>query len=127
MQVTLSQFKGFEGTVVIKPLANTERYELLAELSIEITGDKSLDRSIREAFGDFKKIAQLMRYCSKKIVSIDLKKDGVEYKTWQELDDDPSCQTAMLKIMMSCLGLNDKKKQKNSNKKPDGSTTASLN
>ena len=126
MKVTLSDFQGFEGSVVINPLSNIDRYDLLAELDIKISATNT-EGDIASAFSDFRKIASLMRHTKDRVESVDLHSPDKGYKSFDDLNEDPEAQNIMLKIMMATMGLQDKKKQKSSKRKRDGSTMVSQN
>ena len=127
MEVVLTDFKGFKGQIVINPITNIDRYKLIGKLSIGVKGDKSIDKTITEAFSDFNQIAKLMEYCGSRVISCDLEGDGVHYQSWNDLNADPEAQFIMMKVMTAVLGMSDKKKRKSLSKKPVGSTMASQN
>ena len=89
----------FIGTVTLRLPSFDERYEALDELGIKINKDGEAEMT---DMNSFKAIRSLVKMSSKYFVSVDLKhKDGREFKSKEDLETDPECDSILIEIAMN--------------------------
>jgi len=108
MELRLNDFEGFEGHVVMKVPTNTERYELMDELGIdlmEIAGGKKKKDSLKNV-GTFKNIIKMIKLSEQLYKEVKLQKDGKQFKSYEDLNEDIVCQSVMISCAQkSVMGL----------------------
>ncbi len=109
MELRLNEFEGFKGHIVMRVPTNTERYELMDELGIDLmeiaSGGKKKKDPLKNV-GTFKNIIKMIKLSEQFYKEVKLTKDGKEFKSYDDLNEDAECQGVQIMCAQkSVMGL----------------------
>jgi hypothetical protein len=86
----------FSGSIKLKVPGFDERYQFMEDSGIDV-GD---DGGIQKKSGNFAILRKMVKGSQKFYVGVELKKlsDGKEYKSFEELCEDPDCDPILIEI-----------------------------
>ena len=113
------KFEGYQGTITMRVANNIQRLEIMDDLSIDImalasvTSSEEVKAVAAEKFMTLKNIIRLLNTSKEYFVDVSLKNGKKEYKSFDDLNNDPDCQS----ILMDCatkalLGIGGKEEKK---------------
>ena len=116
MELKLS-FDGYVGDIELKVATNIERLEAMEKLDIDIMklSQSSQDDGIANEFMTMKNIISLLKMSESYYLKVDLTRsdDGKEFKSFDDLNNDPKCQGILMENATKCLlGLGDEMTKK---------------
>jgi len=103
------RIEGFEGSVVVRPMRNIEKFDLMQ--SIGLTADKlaNLSKKKKVTSNDIdlnlSNIKVMFEVAKDLVVSVDLKKGDTHFLSWDDLDYDPIGLPIQMEIVNYAVGM----------------------
>ena len=87
----------FTGSVVISLPSQPQRYRYLAECNFQVSGEGKVEADMSQLAS----VAKVLECAVAHIKAVTIKhKDGTEYKSFEDMLDDPACSDMNLEIAM---------------------------
>jgi deoxycytidine triphosphate deaminase len=103
------KINGYEGSVTIKPMRNIDKFDLMETLGLNTASLTKLSKKKNVAPGDvdfsLSTIKKMFEKAKELVVAVDLKKDGVEFKSWDDLDYDSNALALQMEIVNYAIGM----------------------
>lgn len=106
------KFEGFEGSITMRIATNIERFEVMDELSLDVLSmassnqDEEARKSATDNLMNMKNIVKLLKLSKDYYVKVAIKKGNVSFKSFDDLNNDPECQSILMECATkSLLGL----------------------
>jgi len=103
------KIEGYDGCVVVRPMRNIEKFDLMQSLGMTTEKLTSLSKNKKVGADDIdlnlSTIKGLFETAKDLIVSVDLKKGEDHYKSWDDLDYDPSGLPIQMEIVNFAIGM----------------------
>ena len=104
------KINGYEGSVTIKPMRNIDKFDLMETLGLNTDtltkiGKKKGAVSTKDLDLNLSTIKQMFEKAKELVIAVDLKKDGVEYKSWDDLDYDSNALALQMEIVNYAIGM----------------------
>jgi len=109
------KFKGFVGTITMRAATNLERLKLMEKLNVNIIdlAESKDDKSVMSSLMTTSNIIALLEESKNYYIDVSLKKGKKEFTSFDDLNDDASCQNVLMECATKALmGLGDAESKK---------------
>jgi len=104
------EFEGFKGHILMKVATNTDRFELMDHLGINIMdtiksqdGDGEGGNALQQKLSTMANLVKLIKTSEKFYKEVDLKKGTRTYKSYDDLNNSSDCQSILMECATKCL------------------------
>lgn len=103
------KIEGYEGEVLIRPMRNIEKFDLMQSLGFDSESLTALSRKKKVTNKDVNLDLNSMRSMFEKakslVIKVDLKQDDVHYQSWDDLDFDPKALPIQMELVNYAIGM----------------------
>lgn len=91
----------FEGTIKMRVPTFSERYEYMEKAGFKIGEDGGIEANMEQMGA----IRRMVDFSQAHYVAVDLKRkeDGAAFKSFDEMQSDPSCDAILIEFAMACM------------------------
>lgn len=103
------KIEGYDGCIVIRPMRNVEKFDLMQSLGLTTEKLTSLAKKKKVGTSDIdlnlSTIKAMFESAKDLIVSVDLKKGETHYQSWDDLDYDTNGLPIQMEVVNFAIGM----------------------